>query len=733
MTQVTERGTSLPTPPWAGLRRRSPAAAACVLGGVMAAGLGLGSVAVLVMVLWISSPYPDSGPGGALHVAAGLWLLAHGTELIRYDTLSGVPAPVGLTPLLLVSLPVLLIRRAARLAVEEGGLPGSAVFSAVTCGYLVVGAGATAYAAGGPLPADPLSAAWHVPLVAAAAAAWGVWAALPSRLPGWLPGGVRRELARSRYALALRAGGAGAFALLGGGALVLGASLVWHGAAVQQSFLQLTGVWSGRFAVLLLALALVPNAVVWGAAYGLGPGFALGAGATATPLAFAGSPALPRFPLLAALPSAGAGTVLTGAVLVVPVVAGAVVGWFAVRRGREVPYGEAALTAALGGVVCGAVMAVLAVAAGGPLGTGALAEFGPVWWETGAAGAAWTAGVGVPVAVAVRGWRGRFSGVEPEGGEEWHVAGVRELRWAALRDAASPASAESAVSLASAESAASPAAAGPAASSASPEPTVFPASAESAASSASPEPTVSPASAVAPAFPPSAGSAAFPAFAESAGSSAPATPTASPASAETWASPASPERAASRASSASAEPPAPGAPLPGPAHSAEGRVPPGAGQAVPDVGPAHSAGGRVLPGAGSAHPGAGSARPGAGGVLPGVGPAHPAAGRVLPGAGPAHHDEAPDPGAVRGPAPGPAEPSVAASPAGDADSTGSPDSSRPSTSARVRAGLADPAGSPHVGPAAGDAARPEGAPPGTPRLVPGVAGARVLPRRDSPA
>lgn len=77
------------------MRRRSPAAAACVVGGAVAAGLGLGFLAVLVIVLWISSPYPDSGPGGALHLAAGLWLLAHGTELVRYDTLSGVPAPVG--------------------------------------------------------------------------------------------------------------------------------------------------------------------------------------------------------------------------------------------------------------------------------------------------------------------------------------------------------------------------------------------------------------------------------------------------------------------------------------------------------------------------------------------------------------------------------------------------------------------------------------------------------------
>ncbi|MBW5487128.1 cell division protein PerM, partial [Streptomyces bambusae] len=177
MTQVTERGTSLSAVPGSGGRRRSPAAATCVLSGALAAGLGLGFLAVLVMALWISSPYPDSGPGGALHIAAGLWLLAHGTELIRYDTLSGVPAPVGVTPLLLVGLPVLLMRRAARLATDgDETLSAGAVCSAVLCGYLAVGAGATVYAAGGPLPADPLSAAWHVPLVAFVAAAGGVWA-----------------------------------------------------------------------------------------------------------------------------------------------------------------------------------------------------------------------------------------------------------------------------------------------------------------------------------------------------------------------------------------------------------------------------------------------------------------------------------------------------------------------------------------------------------------------------
>ncbi|MFE2145967.1 DUF6350 family protein [Streptomyces sp. NPDC059456] len=454
MTQVTERGTPLPTARRAAAgRRRSPAAAACVLGGAMAAGLGLGFLAVLVIVLWISSPYPDSGPGGALHLAAGLWLLAHGTELVRYDTLSGVPAPVGVTPLLLVGLPALLMRRAARLGSAPGDgsdagdgdeiLPASAVFSAVTCGYLCVGSIATVYAAGGPMPADPLSAAWHVPLVAALAAAGGVWAAKGrpvGPLPHRVPEAVRRAFARPRYAVALRAGAAGVLVLLGGGALLVGASLAWHAAEVQGSFLALTGVWSGRFAVLLLALALLPNAVVWGAAYALGPGFALGAGATATPLGFAGSPALPRFPLLAALPPQGPGSLLTCAAAGVPLLAGLAVGWFAVRRAREVRYRETALTAALGALVCALLMAGLAAAASGPLGSRGLASFGPVWWATGAAALVWTLLPAVPVAVAVHSWRTRparqADALAREAEDDWHDSGVRELRWEALRRAA---------------------------------------------------------------------------------------------------------------------------------------------------------------------------------------------------------------------------------------------------------------------------------------------------------
>ncbi|MFC4606579.1 DUF6350 family protein [Streptomyces maoxianensis] len=402
-----------------------PALAASFVRGATAAGLGLGVLALVVMGLWISSPYPDSGPGGALRLVAGLWLLAHGTELVRAGTLSGAPAPVGVAPLLFGALPAWLVYRAARDALElgEGRLRPSArgALWAVTGGYLLVGIAATVYTAGGPLAADPRSAALHLPLVTALAAAVGVWTASGrphGPLPAWVPGRVRGALARTRVAVALRSAAAGALALLGGGALLVAVSLVWHSDATQDSFQHLADAWSGRIAVLLLGFALVPNAAVWGAAYGLGPGFALGTGATATPLALAGAPALPHFPLLAAVPAQGRGTPLHWAAVAVPVLAGVMIAWFTVRAAaprhgsRETAWGvrETALTALLGAVGCAVLTALMAAAAGGPMGTGRLAAFGPVWWLTGAAALVWTTAVGVPGALGVRAWRVRVPG-----------------------------------------------------------------------------------------------------------------------------------------------------------------------------------------------------------------------------------------------------------------------------------------------------------------------------------
>ncbi|HEX5566017.1 MAG TPA: DUF6350 family protein, partial [Streptomyces sp.] len=398
-----------------------------LLDGVVAACLGLGGTTVVVLLLWITSPYPDSGPGGALRIAADLWLMSHGAPLVRTDTLSGTPAPVGLTPLLLCAAPLWLLHRAARGAVlgatvdGQGGGPRRIV-GGISTGYLLVAVVVTGYAASGPLQVDPLSAALRLPVAVVGACAAGAWTARgrPVALPGRarralgrVPAPVRTVLNRTGLSAVLRAAAAATAALCAGGALLTAGALLWQVAAGQRTaFPPLPPSWSGYTAVLLLSLALAPNAAVWGAAYGLGPGFTLGGGSVVGPLAVTGLPPLPPFPLLAALPAEGSGTPVTwvpaGAV---PLAAGLVLAWHVARtaapaRGRRaLGRRETACTAWLAACGCAAAMALLAVCAGGPLGTGALAHVGPQWWQTGPAALAWTAVLGVPGSLALRAWR----------------------------------------------------------------------------------------------------------------------------------------------------------------------------------------------------------------------------------------------------------------------------------------------------------------------------------------
>ncbi|MGW5419626.1 cell division protein PerM [Streptomyces sp. NPDC003943] len=397
VTHLTAEQRPSPAPDAPVQGRRSAALATAFVRGGIAAGLGLGALAVLVTGAWIASPYPDGGPGGALHTAAGLWLLAHGADLLRLDTVSGVPVPLGVTPLLLGVLPLWLAHRAVRDTLDPGDgrpvpSPAGAV-AAVAGGYLLVAAGVVVYTEAGAFPADLVTAGAWTPATVLAAAAAGAWTARGRPLPE-----------RERFAVALRATGTALTALLGAGAVLVGASLLWHVGAAQASFNGLAGEWSGRIAVTLLVLALLPNAVVWGVAYGLGPGFALGTGALVTPLGFTGVPARPDFPLLAALPGPGPGGWPHWAAGAVPALAALVLGRRVGRAARAWTVRETAVTVLAAACDCGAAVAALAAAAGGPLGPGRLAAFGPVWWQTGGAAALWFLALGTPTAFAVRGW-----------------------------------------------------------------------------------------------------------------------------------------------------------------------------------------------------------------------------------------------------------------------------------------------------------------------------------------
>lgn len=220
----------------------------------------------------------------------------------------------------------------------------------------------------------------------------------------------------------------------GAGALLAAAGLLAHADAARLALTELSPAGPGRAAVLLLCLALLPNAAVWGAAYGLGPGFALGGGTS-----------LPSFPLLAALPADPPdGPAAWAAVTSVPVAGALVTGWFAARAAPAASAARAALTALLAAAGTGAALGALAALAGGPLGTGELAAFGPDPWLVALAATAWTALLATPLAVALA-LRGRKRAAADEAAidaadgtadgtaDDWHAPGARERRWAALK------------------------------------------------------------------------------------------------------------------------------------------------------------------------------------------------------------------------------------------------------------------------------------------------------------
>ncbi|MFF4222091.1 DUF6350 family protein [Streptomyces abikoensis] len=397
-------------------------ASTAFIGGVLAAGLGLGTFAMVVLAMWITSPYPDSGPAGALRVAADLWLLAHGAGLVRTETLAGPPAPIALTPLLCALVPCTLLYRAACHALEPPedappDTPGPAprpAFTAMLGGYLLVALAAVIYAWSSPVRPAPLSTLLQLPLVAAAFIAAGVWTAdgrpgfpAPPFVRRVLPTRLRRWFTRARLTAIARTGATAVAVLLGGGLLLVGVSLAVHAGTAQDAAIQLAPRWSGRVALALLSVALLPNAMVWAVAYGLGPGFTVGAGSLVAPLSAAPDrPVLPRFPLLAALPEPGAASplVLAGAAALAAGAGIAIAHTAVPRRPPRVGYGEVAVTAVLGALLCGVLMTVLAYASSGAIGNEALAGFGPPCWRTGGAAAAWTAAIGLPGALVVR-WR----------------------------------------------------------------------------------------------------------------------------------------------------------------------------------------------------------------------------------------------------------------------------------------------------------------------------------------
>lgn len=370
------------------------------LAALWAMSVGVLAVVAFVLVGWLVDGRTGAGAAAAAQIGLQAFLLAHGGGLV---TEWGV---IGLVPLGLTALPAwLLIRAGAAVARRRGlkTLPELAeAVAAVTIVYAVLAVLLTTLASSDAASSVPLRAGAGAAVLAAVASTIGILRVSGlGRLPIAVLPGPRRAVAA-----AVRAGG---LALIAGGAVAVAVALSVDTGRYAELSRAVAPTWTGGAGLALLGLLLMPNAVVFAASVGVGPGFSVGRG-TVVGAFDVHLDTVPALPLLAALPSGGQPPVAT---MLIPIVAGIAIGAILTRRldadDDHGPFSTAAWAAACG-VLCGALLGVAAYAAGGPLGSGQLATIGPSGWMVAAYAAVELAVVAALTAGTLR-WRARRGGV----------------------------------------------------------------------------------------------------------------------------------------------------------------------------------------------------------------------------------------------------------------------------------------------------------------------------------
>lgn len=392
---------------------------------VQAATASLVVILVPVVLAWATASYSRAPWGQALQVGVAAWLLAHHSGIVIPGGHVGL-TPLGMTLIPLISCWLAGVRLARNLdpnaeAIRAGigrrrpAQPPPRALMALVLSYagLVTVAGALATTATiRPLVPQAFLGATVICAVGAVCGA-SAWVA------GGFRRGVRRAIARLRLPMVLRRClRPVAMALtvqLAGALVLLIVAIVAGWDRVLLLHESLAPGAAGGLVLTLGQLVLVPNLLIWGAAWVAGPGFAVGTGTSVLP-GHTELGALPAIPMLGALPTPGAGPGWAWAVLAVPVLAGTVAGRCLLRsfdvlvRTSPVDAGsgvgsdgairsllrETALTVSL----VGGAWAVLGWLSAGPAGPGRLAEMGPSFWRLGLATAA-EVGVGALLIVSL--------------------------------------------------------------------------------------------------------------------------------------------------------------------------------------------------------------------------------------------------------------------------------------------------------------------------------------------
>ena len=305
--------------------------AAGAVAAFQAAAASLVVVLVPVVLTWVVTGGGTAAWIDVVKLATMLWLLGqHAGLAVDGGNLSLVPLGLAVVPLLASAyagtrLARSLDPKAERIAAgstraaPEPAPRAALLTMAITHGLLGVLVGALCATAelrpvlwqafAGPAVVAGIGGAFGS-LAYARGGARGAVAALLDTVPPVL----RRLLAPVGTAMAVQAV-AGAVAVLIG--IAVGIS------RVVDLYQALGGGVLGAVMITLLQLLLLPNVVIWAAAALAGPGFAVGAGTTVSALTTTLGP-LPAVPILGALPDPGPKPGYLLAVLLVPMLAGAV-------------------------------------------------------------------------------------------------------------------------------------------------------------------------------------------------------------------------------------------------------------------------------------------------------------------------------------------------------------------------------------------------------------------------
>jgi len=370
MSAVTQRPRPSSLQSWGGgsASRHGPArplVVSALLAALAVAACGLVAAVALAVIGWLASS--GGTVGGAAEVGVAVWLTGHGTP-------PGIgPVQLGLVPLGVPPLVVLLSRWAGRWALDASapagpiGTAAAVAVAGLTYAALAAGLALVAVPSGaavGPLRAGVLAGLLvALGLAAATVSARGLLARAAERTPVWV-------------AAAARGAVTGLVTLLGLSALIVLATLVVHAPDVWALGGRLAPGLVGAVLLAGASLLYLPNAVLWAAAYLLGPGFEVGAGSQVSPSTVVLGP-LPAYPPLAALPGPGEQPAALLLLLVLPLAAGAVAGAAAERRTPGARWRTSAMTGAAAGALAGAALGLAMMLAGGAIGPGRMSEVGP--------------------------------------------------------------------------------------------------------------------------------------------------------------------------------------------------------------------------------------------------------------------------------------------------------------------------------------------------------------------